>query len=76
MASKKVTTKLFAAISPDFGPRFAFNARTGDEAARLIDGYNRYHSFNNYPETAYTVEEIQVSDLPGLKIAIRNEYVN
>lgn len=74
--AKKITLKLYAAVSPDFGSRFAFNAKSIGEANELIEGYNRYHSFNSYPETAYTTREIQISDLPGLKIAIKNEYVN
>ena len=75
MESKKVTLKLYAAVSPDFGPRFAFNAKDEKQATDLISGYNRYHSFNSYPETAYTVKEIQVENLSELKIAIKNEYV-
>lgn len=69
----KQTTKLYAAISPDFGPRFAFNAKNVEQATSLIKAWNRYHSFNDVT-TAHTVEEID--SLEGLTISIHNEYVN
>lgn len=75
MTKKTTSQKLFAAISPDFGPRFAFNAKDTEQAASLIKAWNRYHSFN-CNETAHTVKEIQGDDLAGLSISIHNEYVN
>lgn len=75
MAKKTTSQKLFAAVSPDFGPRFAFNAKDEMQANNLIKGWNRYHSFN-CSETAHTVKEINTEDLAGLSISIHNEYIN
>lgn len=67
------TQKLFVAISPDFGPRFAFNAKNVEQATSSIKAWNRYHSFNDVT-TAHTVKE--VTSLEGLSISLHNEYVN
>lgn len=74
MTAKK-TQKLFAAISPDFGPRFAFNAKNEIEAGAKLNWWNRYQGFREL-DTAHTIKEIQASDLEGLTIALHNEYVN
>lgn len=71
--AKKTTQKLYAAVSPDFGPRFAFNAKSQEKAQAMITGWNRYHSFYD-ASTAHTVEEIKEADLPNLRIAVHNEY--
>jgi hypothetical protein len=75
MAKKTTSQKLFAAVSPDFGPRFAFNAKDEQQANGLINSWNRYHSFN-CSETHHTVKEIQADDLAGLSISVHNEYIN
>lgn len=75
MSTKTISQKLFAAVSPDFGPKFAFSATDESQAKSLINAWNRYHSFN-CSETRHTVKEIQAEDLAGLSISIHNEYVN
>ena len=66
-------SKLYAAISPDFGPRFAFNAKNEIEATTKLNWWNRYQGFRDL-STAYTVKEI--GNLEGLTISVHNEYVN
>ena len=73
MPKKTTSQKLFAAISPDFGPRFAFNAKNKIEATAKLNWWNRYQGYRDL-STAHTVKEID--GLEGMAISLHNEYVD
>ena len=71
---KGTMKKLFASISPDFGPAFAFNAKDLKDAEKKMASWNRYHSFT-FTDSKNYAEEIGDAELMDLNISIRNEYI-
>ena len=63
--------KLFVAVCPEFGKKFAFNAKDLNQAQTKIDKWNSYHSFTG--QDKWRVEEAE--SLDGLNVSLHNEYV-
>lgn len=73
--TKKIT-KLYAAINPDFGPQFAFNAKDDEQATSLIHRYNRYHGYAGYASCRYTFKQIENLQVGTLTLSIQNDWVS
>lgn len=67
--------KLFAAICPTFGPRFAFHAKDEAQATAKITAWNRYHDFQRDLEARHSAKPIEAGDLEGLEISVHNDYL-
>jgi len=67
--------KLFAAVCPTFGHKFAFNTDSLKEAQHIIYKWNSYHGFRG-ADVEHTVEEIDESQLADLRISVHNEFVS
>ena len=69
-----MNTRLFAAVCPTFGHKFAFEAASEEDARRLMHSWNSYHGFRG-ANLEHTIEEIAGDQLPGLRISVHNEYI-
>jgi len=69
-----MNAKLYAVVSPDFGPRFAFKASNEKAAHSLMHKWNSHHSYRG-ADVEHTIEEIAEDQLSTLCISIHNEYI-